>query len=164
MPPESQRQSIPTVVTRFHRGGARASAASGFTLIEVVIAIGVFAFAILGIIGLMSTGVTISRESVQASTMAQMYREGEGYLATNTNSTNLWFSNEGVRTNPSTAVFQLNITATNYTNDATQGILARNLSSYLAVVVRYPATNSILGSRFIQITVDPTSMRSNCFW
>ena len=56
--------------------------------------LGIFAFAIIPVIGLMGTGLKVSKESIDASTAANIYRLAEAMLSTNASvtSTNMYFS------------------------------------------------------------------------
>jgi hypothetical protein len=66
-----------TCVTKFRQQ------AKAFTLVEVAMALGIFAFAIIPVIGLMGTGLRVSKESIDASTTANIYRLTEAMLSTN---------------------------------------------------------------------------------
>jgi prepilin-type N-terminal cleavage/methylation domain-containing protein len=123
----------------------------GFTIIEVAIALGIFAFAIIPVIGLMSTGLKVSKESIDASTTSQIFRLAEARLSTNASTTEMYFSNEGEETNASAAVYQASFNPTN-TADAAQGLLVRKM--WQVRIVRASATNVIFSTRSIQVSRD----------
>ena len=125
--------------------------AKAFTLVEVAMALGIFAFAIIPVIGLMGTGLKISKESIDASTTANIYRLTEAMLSTNASvtSTNMYFSNEGEPTNAAGAIYQANINPT-ITADAAQGLLVRKM--WQVTLVRAAATNVIFSTRAVQLS------------
>ena len=125
--------------------------AKAFTLVEVALALGIFAFAIIPVIGLMGTGLNVSKESIDASTTANIYRLTEARLSTNASvtSTNIYFSNEGEPTNAAGAIYQANINPT-ITADAAQGLLVRKM--WQVTLVRAAATNVIFSTRVIQLS------------
>ena len=125
--------------------------AKAFTLVEVALALGIFAFAIIPVIGLMGTGLNVSKESIDASTTANIYRLAEAMLSTNAavTSTNMYFSNEGEPTNAAGAIYQANINPT-ITADAAQGLLVRKM--WQVTLVRAAATNVIFSTRVIQLS------------
>ena len=124
-----------------------------FTLVEVAMALGIFAFAIIPVIGLMGTGLKVSKESIDASTTANIYRLTEAMLSTNAavTSTNMYFSNEGEPTNAAGAIYQANINPMN-TADAAQGLLVRKM--WQVTVVRAAATNVVFSTRSVQLSRD----------
>lgn len=136
----------------------------GFSLVEVAMALGLFAFAIIPIIGMMGTGLSVSKDSIESSTLAQIFRQAEAYAATNTNNTGtLYFSSYGEQTNVSGAIYRMsfsNVTPT----DAAAGLLARRLLQ--TTVVKAAATNVAIpnGTRFLQLSMDPADLRASNFW
>jgi uncharacterized protein (TIGR02598 family) len=136
-----------TCVPMFHQQ------AKAFTLVEVAMALGIFAFAIIPVIGLMGTGLKVSKESIDASTTANIYRLAEAMLSTNAavTSTNMYFSNEGEPTNAAGAIYQANINPMN-TADAAQGLLVRKM--WQVTVVRAAATNVVFSTRSVQLSRD----------
>jgi len=128
--------------------GARA----GFTLVEVAMALGIFAFAIIPVIGLMGTGLKASKESIDASTTTQIFRQAEAVLATNASVTDIYFSNEGEKlANASGAVYQAVMSAVT-PNDAAQGLLVRKM--WRVKIVRASAPSAIFSTRAIQVSQD----------
>lgn len=127
--------------------------AKAFTLVEVAMALGIFAFAIIPVIGLMGAGLRVSKESIDASTTANIYRLAEAMLSTNSavTSTNMYFSNEGEPTNAAGAIYQANINPMN-TADAAQGLLVRKM--WQVNVVRAAATNVVFSTRSVQLSRD----------
>ena len=128
--------------------------AHGFTLVEVAMALGIFAFAIIPVIGLMGTGLKVSKESIDASTTAQIFRQAKALVSTNTSigTTNLYFSNDGnSAANASGAVYQAVLSAVTPA-DAAQGLLVRKM--WQVKVVRAAATNVVFSTRVIQVSRD----------
>ena len=140
----------------------------GFTLVEVAMSLGIFAFAIIPIIGMISTGLNVSKDSIDASTMSQIFRISEAYASTNTDAslvgTNLYFTSYAERLTNSAAgaaaaVYQVNF-ATNSPNDAAQGLMARRLLT--VSIVKAAATTVTNSARFFQLSRDPVDLKS-CF-
>jgi uncharacterized protein (TIGR02598 family) len=127
--------------------------AKAFTLVEVALALGIFAFAIIPVIGLMGTGLRVSKESIDASTTANIYRLTEAMLSTNVavTSTNMYFSNEGEPTNAAGAIYQANINPMN-TTDAAQGLLVRKM--WQVKVVRAATPDFVFSTRSVQLSRD----------
>ena len=129
-------------------------------------ALGLFAFAIIPVIGMMGTGLCVSKDSIESSTLAQIFRQAEAYAATNTdNAGTLYFSSYGEKlTNSSGAIYQMSFSNATPT-DAAAGLLARRLVQ--TTVVKSAATNVAIpnGSRFLQLSRDPADLRTtNNFW
>ena len=115
-------------------------------------ALGIFAFAIIPVIGLMGTGLKVSKESIDASTTAQIFRQAKAVLSTNTSvtSTNFYFSNEGDKLeNVSGAIYQAMVSAV-APADAAQGLLVRKM--WQVKIVRASATDVIFSTRAIQVS------------
>jgi uncharacterized protein (TIGR02598 family) len=128
--------------------------AKAFTLVEVAMALGIFAFAIIPVIGLMGTGLKVSKESIDASTTANIYRLAEAMLSTNAavTSTNMYFSNEGEGlTNAVGAIYQASVNPMN-TTDAAQGLLVRKM--WQVTVVRAAAPDVVFSTRSVQVSRD----------
>ena len=138
--------------------------AGGFSLVEVAMALGLFAFAIIPVIGMMGTGLSVSKDSIESSTLAQIFRQAEAYAATNTdNAGTLYFTRYGEQTNLSGAIYQMSFSNATPT-DAAAGLLARRLLQ--TTVVKAAATNVAIpnGTRFLQLSKDPADLRTNNFW
>ena len=127
-------------------------------------ALGLFAFAIIPIIGMMGTGLSVSKDSIESSMLSQIFRQTEACAATNTNNTGtLYFSSYGEQTNTGSAIYRM--TFSNVTPaDAAAGLLARRLLQ--ATVVKVSAPNIAIpnGTRFFQMSKDPADLRTNNFW
>ena len=90
---------------------------SAFSLIEVTIAIGIVGFALLAVMGAISTGSNIQRQAINATIQAQIMQNVMGALRqsdwskiSNTTSsgwsgTNLYFDSRGVVTDQAAAVY-----------------------------------------------------------
>jgi uncharacterized protein (TIGR02598 family) len=143
---------------------------AGFSLVEVAIALGIFGFAIIPIIGIMGVGLNVSKDSIDTSTMAQIFRAAEAYASSETNDSvlagkNLYFTHYGeqlsngsqTRSDGKMVVHQVNF-AMNAPSDAAQGLLARRLVK--VSIVKAAAPGVINGVRFFQISRDPAELRS----
>ena len=135
----------------------------GFSLVEVAMALGIFAFAIAPVIGLMNLGLNVSKESIDASAMSQIFRRAEAAAMTSgtalyTSGTTLYFTNYGdeVTTAPhSNAVYQAVISGTTATDDA-QGLFARRV---LEIHVRRASPqNTSVCKKVLELTMDPADM------
>jgi len=109
-----------------------ASSRSGFSLIEVTIAIGIVGFAVLALVGTMGVGTRTLGSAVSYSMQAQITQNVMGSLKlsdftmlTNNspngwNGANLYFDERGVSvTTPSLAIYTANITISNNVNGNT---------------------------------------------
>lgn len=116
-------------------------------------ALGIFAFAIIPVIGLMGAGLKVSKESIDASTATQIFRKAEAVLSSNTSltSTNMYFSNEGEPTSAAGAVYQAVMTPVTPA-DAAQGLLVRKM--WQVKVVNAAAPSVIFSTRTIQVSRD----------
>ncbi len=116
-------------------------------------ALGIFAFAIIPVIGLLSTGLSASRESVNVTTISQILRAADALLSTNLSvtSTNLHFTQEGERVpaGDSMAVFQARVSQVTPT-DAARGLLSRKI--WQVQIVNPSATNVVYSTRTIQFS------------
>lgn len=120
----------------------RTSQARGFTLIEIVIALGLFSFAIIGVVFLLGTGLSTSRETQRDSglasalaTSAALLRSGAAPVAAYTN---YYDQQGGWQTNASNAFFALTVTPL-----PSGGTLSTNLTLYsVKAIAPYPGTNS----------------------
>lgn len=116
-------------------------------------ALGIFAFAIIPVIGLMGTGLKASKESINASTTAQIFRIADALVASDASvtTTNMFFSNEGEQTDSSDAVFKAVVSPLS-PNDAAGGLLVRKM--WQVQIVNPAATNVIYSTRSIQVSRD----------
>ena len=85
---------------------------SGFSLIEVTIAIGIAGFALLAVLGAISTGSNIQRQAINATVQAQIMQNVLGSLRqsdwtglTGWNGTNLFFDERGVAASAAAAIY-----------------------------------------------------------
>lgn len=99
------------------RGGRNA-----FTLLEVVIALGVTSFALVAILGLFSVGFNVDKQSNQSTTLATMSLQALAQVRANTNlmanpaglSTNFYFDSQGnpiLSANKTTAYYACQLTS-----------------------------------------------------
>lgn len=113
-----------------------------FSLVEIVMALGIFAFAIIGVVFLLGTGLTASREtqldsalSSALTTAAALLRSGPAPLVPTT----YYFDLQGSRvTNTGSAHYALTATLL-----ASNG-LSSNVNLYtVKATAPYPSTNSV---------------------
>jgi Tfp pilus assembly protein PilV len=149
-------QSPPPIRAAWVAG--RALPRAGFSLVEVIISLGILAFAIIPLIGLMGGGLKISQDSIQSSNLAEIYRQGEVAVSSDPTATSLtpmfFTSSVGPSTAGSAdAIYRLSFTSTT-PGDAAQGLLARKL--WKLTVARADATSVILGERFVFQSQEPS--------
>jgi uncharacterized protein (TIGR02598 family) len=119
--------------------------ACGFSLIEVTIALGIFVFAIVPIIGLTSSGMKNLRDSMDDTVRADIVRKVAGEVMrspyANVAATNYFFTDEGVRVDPGDAqtIFVAQTTITN-----APGLLSTtaDIAKLLTVTVRHIADSN----------------------
>ena len=99
----------------------RPGGTASFTLVEVVLAVGVATFALVAILGLFSVGLNIAKKADQAKTLATMSLQVMGQLRGGTNSTvnlntNFYFDTYGTPTNVTSAYYNCQVitTSANY--------------------------------------------------
>lgn len=116
-------------------------------------ALGIFAFAIIPVIGLLGTGLKASKESVDASTTTRIFRKVEAILSSESPllSTPLYFSNEGELTDVSGAIYQAVVSPVT-PSDVTKGLLVRKVWQIKVVNAAAPA--NIFSTRAIQVARD----------
>jgi len=136
----------------------------GFSLVEVAVALGIFAFAITPVVGLMGLSLNASKDSIDASAMTQIFRLAETRATTSASSTSslaaMYFSNDGEEDTTSThanTIYLVNFNPVSRT-DAAQGLLARKL--WEVTVTRASTPNTILSKRFLQVSSDPADLIS----
>ncbi|MFA7342976.1 MAG: hypothetical protein WC003_01610 [Terrimicrobiaceae bacterium] len=102
------------------------SFASAFSLVEVVLAIGVLAFAITAMMGLLTVAMQSDKSSSSDTSLAAMSRQvfnslkamPYSNLTTLTNGTNYYFDRDGSECPPSGAVYECAVKLTPDVNDA----------------------------------------------
>ena len=154
------RQGIPVVpVTALSRAAVWAPGAGGFSLVEVVIALGLFAFAIVPLIGLMGGGLKISEDSIQSSNLAEIYRHASARIASTPTATAIdpmYFTFSGeVATNASSQIYRLTFSnvASADIGDAARGLVSRKL--WRLQVTRAANTGVVLDDHFLMSNQDP---------
>lgn len=95
------------------------SFAAGFSLIEVVLCLGIMSFAIVALLGLMPVGLQAFRQSIDVTTQAQIAQQitSEAQLAdwsgpgnTYTNQPTYYYNDQGYRTTSSTSLTLYTVT------------------------------------------------------
>ncbi len=124
---------------------------------EVVIALGLFAFAIVPLIGLMGGGLKISEDSIQSANLAEIYRHASARIAsssTNTQIEPMYFTFSGEQaTNAESRIYQLTFSNVPSMSDAASGLLARKV--WRLQVTRAANANIVLDERFLMLNEDP---------
>ena len=141
-------------------GGSLAGRCHAFSLIEVVIALGIFAFAIVPIIGLLGSGMGTLKDSMSDTVRSDIARRVVGEyqrmpftnLTNGTSATN-FYNVEGVLTNSNSAIFRAIVNLTSLTN-ANSAITADTNNALMLVVTvqHFGDTNS--RTRYSQILVN----------
>jgi len=149
----------------------------GFSLIEVAMALGIFGFAIIPIIGLMGTAQVVCQDSIQASSRARIFEQITPLLSTTTDilgsGTSYYFTVTGQKTEPngtgnlapvftSTCVDvsgSLNNTSM-FPNNAVAGLTATKV---IKVYIQHylqasPNTTSTMGTTFVVFSKDPKDL------
>ena len=142
----------------------------GFTLVEVAMALGIFAFAIVPVLGVMGVALNVSKESVDSTAMSEIFRLVEARTMTSGTTTSspatrgfstsgpFYFTNYGeeVTTNGhANAVYQA-VLADITSVDAAQGLLARRVVE--VTVLRVSGSSDILSQRVLELTKDPINL------
>ncbi len=137
------------------RSGRRGSSRA-FSLIEVVIALGLFAFAIVPLIGLMSQGLIISGDSIQSANLAEIYRHAARQAAETPTASAIdpmYFTYSGeVATNDATRIYRLSFTEAN-SSDAATGFRSRKV--WKLKVSRADNPDLVLDEHFLMLNQDP---------
>jgi uncharacterized protein (TIGR02598 family) len=105
-----------------HLGRAHAAGRGGFSLVEVVLALGITSFSCLTIMGLVSTGMTTLQSSISATTYTTIISRVDSEIqqadfstfSTTTSYTKYYDdqANDVTTTNPSAAVYKATVTIT----------------------------------------------------
>jgi uncharacterized protein (TIGR02598 family) len=82
------------------------ASAGGFSLIEVTIALGLVSYALLGLLGLFTVGLTSSRDSSMETALSQIVLHASSSY---TGATNRYYSYEGVSTDQSNSMFSVQV-------------------------------------------------------
>lgn len=136
---------------------SRGSKILGFSLVEVVIALGLFAFAIVPLIGLMGGGLKISEDSIQSANLAEIYRHASARIASTPTATDIdpmYFTFSGEQaTNADSRIYHLAFSNVSSVNDAASGLVSRKV--WRLRVTRAANTNLVLDEHFIMLNQDP---------
>ena len=114
----------------------------GFTLIEIAIALGIFSFAIIGVIFLLGTGLTSTKDTQRDSSLSSALAASAALLRSGTvplsATTNLFDMQGSLVTDPTKAYYRFTVAPL-----APGGSLSTNLVLYsVQVSGPYPRTNS----------------------
>ena len=124
-------------------GVSRLRDVRAFSLIEVVIAIGILAFSAVVILGLLPTGLTSFQRSSQSTVAARLATEVQSELQqvglTNFVTTNTCFDADGQLTNTTAAVYVVYRTVV--TNTALSGSSIPTLARVIVQVVKNPGSS-----------------------
>jgi len=76
---DTKMSGFPLIARLFCKASRQAhrvdKSSNGFTLVEVAMALGIFSFAIIPVIGLMGTAQNVSQESIRASAKARIFEQ-----------------------------------------------------------------------------------------
>jgi uncharacterized protein (TIGR02598 family) len=138
-------------------GGSLAGRRHAFSLIEVVIALGIFAFAIVPIIGLLGSGMGTLKDSMSDTVRSDIARRvvGEYQRMPYSNlisgtSVDYYYDAEGVATNKAGVIFMATVTLTNPPSLITEN--SNNALMLVVTVQHFGDTNS--RTRYSQILVN----------
>jgi uncharacterized protein (TIGR02598 family) len=95
-----------------------ASRIRAFTLVEVVLALGVASFGLISMIGLLGVGLKTFHDAISTTTEAEITQQLANQLQlasysgmTNSGPTNYYFTQEGIATNANNAVYSATVSA-----------------------------------------------------
>jgi len=135
---------------------------AAFTLVEVVLALGVTSFVFVAVLGMISVGMSADQNANQSITLATMTLQVVEQMRGNTNwisqagsdfsfSTNYYFDNQGTPSTQAAAYYACQLSTSN-TNSPPVGNLSTNFAfaqlrfTWPASVKPAPVTNSIYAS------------------
>ncbi len=125
-----------------------------------MLALGLFAFVIVPLLGVLGGGLTIGRDAAQDSNLAQIYRQASAKIAatTNTNITEMYFTYSAEETNSSAGIYKL--TFSNVTPaDAAGGLRARR--QWKLEVFSPPGASKSIDSSFVMQSREPADMKND---
>jgi len=132
---------------------------NGFTLVEVVLAMGVFVFAVLSVVGVMATGldsVSTSNNNFAVANMTRSLRANFGSMnytnvvsqgATQTLATN-YFSNSGYATNTNDPVYYTVVCSSAATSQFATSLMSSTNAAVIAVNIIYPYPANVKTNTF----------------
>ncbi len=122
----------------------------GFSLVEIVMALGLVSFCLVALLGLFSLGIKTSKQSAEETNLAAMSSEIITELRARTSSTTIalnqkyYFDNQGERTNAIGAYYECHLitqTDTSFSANLIRGTLTFTWPAHLAAGKR-PNTNT----------------------
>lgn len=133
---------------------------AAFSLVEVILALGLFAFVIIPLIGLLGQGLTIGRDSANDSNLTQIYRQAGAKIIANQTSESIapmYFNFSAAETTSSdvNAVYKLTF-AKVVPTDAAAGLVSRN--QWKLEVFSPPNASSSISRHFVLQSRDPSQM------
>lgn len=133
----------------------------GFTLVEIALALGIFAFAILPVIGLMGTGLKVSQDSIFSSTRARILEQVSpivrGQTGNADGSANFTLNGQ-VTTDAAQTIYTAHWTdsSTSQSSSALGGLLANKV--WKVTIGRTGVTSSVLATNFVMFSKDPKDL------
>jgi len=133
--------------------------ARAFSLIEVVIALGLFAFVIVPLLGLIGQGLKINSDSIQTSNLTEIYRHASTVVeshATSSAISPIYFTYSGEQTtDPAKRIYLLTFSniPSPAESDAAPGLLSRKIWNLKVSPADNP--NRILDEHFLMLNQDP---------
>jgi len=122
---------------------SRSRPAAAFSLVEVVLALGLVSFAVLAIMGLLPTGLSTLRQAMSQTVEAQIVRTigAEAVVAPFTNLASVtYFDDEGLPTAGDNAFYTVDVTTTNsiFPGSTSAGVLTNSLIALNIQIVARP--------------------------
>lgn len=131
---------------------------TGFSLVEITVALGLLSFALLAIVGLLGVGLSSGKsaqvDTVQAAvaqSAADIWRASVAdnpSLFDSASGTNLFFTYDGLQTNAAAAYFTCNLTQTLPGSDVSAD--ATNDFRRLTIKLIYPKSTNVLHASLVR--------------
>jgi uncharacterized protein (TIGR02598 family) len=129
----------------------------GFSLVEVVMALGIFTMAIVPVIGLLGSGMQISQASIEQSALSAILQQVRTTVAAGSAGP-LFFDRAGdVAETEAGSYFKVEL-STAQAQDATAGLAAKNLVTVTVRRSDLPSTAEPITTSFVLGSKDPVEM------
>jgi uncharacterized protein (TIGR02598 family) len=135
----------------------------GFSLVEVVMALGIFSFVIISIIGLMGSGLKASQDSIRDSTQARIFEQVAPLVraitnaATTNGATNFTVAGQ-IAGNVADAIYTAKWTdeSRSQTSGPISGLRANKV--WKVIIERYGVADSSMATNFVMLSIDPKDL------
>lgn len=144
--------------------GFKRSRVDAFSLIEVVLALGLFAFVVIPLIGVLGGGLTMGRDAAQDANLAQIYRQAAAKADANPYADTIdpmyfTFAAEETTSGDANAVYRLTFSnAQIANNDAAAGLIARK--QWKLEVFSPPSAAKSVSKHFVAQSREPVDMKN----